>query len=88
MLDKAKGRWVKKLPRVLWAYRTSKRGSTEETSFSLTYSSEVVIPTEIVLPTLHFELVNSYENKPRLYHNIDLLEERREQALIRLAAYK
>ena len=36
-LDEAKGRWAKELPNVLWAYRTTPRRSTGETSFSLTY---------------------------------------------------
>ena len=35
-LDDAKGRWVDKLPHVLWTYRTTPRRSTGETPFSIT----------------------------------------------------
>ena len=40
MLDGAKGKWAEELPNVLWAYRTTLRRSTKETSFSLTYGVE------------------------------------------------
>ena len=45
-LNEVKGEWVDKLPHVLWAYRTIPRRSTCETPFSMTYSSETVIPLE------------------------------------------
>ena len=48
-LDGAKGKWAKELPNVLWAYRTTPRRSTGETSFSLTYGAEAVIPVEVNL---------------------------------------
>ena len=35
-LDDAKGKWVEKLPHVLWTYRTTPRRSTGETPFSMT----------------------------------------------------
>ena len=35
-LDDTKGRWVDKLPHVLWSYRTTPRRSTGETPFSIT----------------------------------------------------
>ena len=36
-LDDAKGRWVEKLPHMLWTYRTTPRKSTSETPFSMTH---------------------------------------------------
>ena len=45
-IEKAKGRWVDKLPYVLWTYHTTPRRSIRETPFSMTYGSEVVIRTE------------------------------------------
>ena len=39
-LDKTKGKWVQRLPEALWAYRSTKRISTSETSFSLSYETE------------------------------------------------
>ena len=52
MLDDAKGRWVEELPHVLWMYRTTRRRSTRETPFSMSYGTEVVIPIETGFPTL------------------------------------
>ena len=51
-LDDAKGRWVKELLHVLWAYRMTPRRSTGETPFAMTYGAEVVIPLEANFPTL------------------------------------
>ena len=48
-LKGAKGIWSDKLPRVLWAYRTTARTPIGETLFRLAYGSEVVIPVEIGL---------------------------------------
>lgn len=51
-LERAKGRWAKELPGVLWAYRITKRESRSETSFSLVYGIEAIIPMEVQHPTL------------------------------------
>ena len=45
-LDEAKGKWVDKLPHVLWSYRTTPRRSTGETPFSMTYEVEAIIHVE------------------------------------------
>lgn len=37
---------------MLWAYRTASRQPTGETPFTMTYKTEVVIPTELGLHTL------------------------------------
>ncbi|GJS52628.1 reverse transcriptase domain-containing protein [Tanacetum coccineum] len=55
-LDRHKGRWVEELSHVLWAHRTTIKGSTGDTPFSLVYGTEA---------------------------DLDILEERREQAAIR-----
>lgn len=86
-LEAAKGNWVEELPGVLWAYRTTKRKATGETPFSLAYGSEAIIPVEIGMPTLRTQFGISMSNIEELNHNLDLLEEKREQALIRLEAY-
>ncbi|GJS83074.1 reverse transcriptase domain-containing protein [Tanacetum coccineum] len=59
-----------------------------DTPFSLTYEMEVVIPAEIGMPTLTTSEVSLEENKEALEINLDLLEERREQAAIREAKSK
>ncbi|KAL5548903.1 hypothetical protein UlMin_004134 [Ulmus minor] len=49
-LNGTKGAWVNELPRVLWAYHTTCRTSTNETPFSMTYGTEAVVPIEIGEP--------------------------------------
>ncbi len=87
-LEKAKGKWVKELPNILWTYRTTPRSSNRETLFSLTYGVEVVIPLEIGLPTIRTEYYDPASNETSLATDLDLAEERRDSALIHLAAYQ
>ena len=87
-LDKAKGRWAEELPAVLWAYRTMSRTSTGETPFSLVYGTEAMIPVEAGVPSLRYKWSREETNNEGLQLNLDLLDERREQALIRIAAYQ
>uniref|UniRef100_A0A2N9J681 Integrase catalytic domain-containing protein n=1 Tax=Fagus sylvatica TaxID=28930 RepID=A0A2N9J681_FAGSY len=87
-LEKAKGRWVEELPNILWTYRTTPRCSTGETPFSLTYGVEAVIPLEIGLPTIRTEYYDPVTNETSLATDLDLAEERRDSALIHLAAYQ
>ena len=42
-LKNLKGRWGDDLPKVLWAYKTIKRSTTGETSFSLAYRYEAMV---------------------------------------------
>lgn len=87
-LDGAKGAWVNELPSVLWAYRTTPRRSTGETPFSLGYGREVVIPLEVRLSTTRTEAYDHEQNKERIAEQLDMVEERRKLALIKLAAYQ
>jgi hypothetical protein len=41
------GKWVKELPSILWALRTTPSHATGHTLFSLVYSSEAMLPTEV-----------------------------------------
>ena len=44
--------WPEMLPFALHGYRTSVHTSTRETSFSLVYGMEVVLPFEVEVPSL------------------------------------
>nr|GEV05344.1 reverse transcriptase domain-containing protein [Tanacetum cinerariifolium] len=59
-----------------------------ETPFSLTYGTKVVIPVEIDIPTLRTAKVDMIKNNEALEINLDLLEEKREQAAIQEAKSK
>uniref|UniRef100_A0A2N9GFR7 Uncharacterized protein n=1 Tax=Fagus sylvatica TaxID=28930 RepID=A0A2N9GFR7_FAGSY len=86
-LEEAKGRWVEELPTILWTFRTTPRSSTGETPFSLTYGVEAVIPLEVGLPTLRSEEYDRENNELMLAKDMDLVQERRDLAMIRLASY-
>ncbi|GJR81873.1 reverse transcriptase domain-containing protein [Tanacetum coccineum] len=80
--------WVDELPNILWAHRTMLKTSNEETPFSLTYRSKAVIPAEIGMPTYRTINFNKAQNEEEMRLNLDLTQERREEAAIREAKYK
>jgi len=87
-LDRAKGRWTKELPNVLWAYRTTPRRSKGETPFSLTYGAEAVIPVKVNLCSTRVAGFDPIQNNELMVERLDWLEECREAATIRLAEYQ
>ena len=87
-LDDVKGKWVEELPYVLWTYRTTPRMSTGETHFSMTYGAEVIILLEPGFPTSRTSSFNSKDNDEQLTKSLDLIEEKRENAMFRLAHYQ
>nr|GFD17982.1 reverse transcriptase domain-containing protein [Tanacetum cinerariifolium] len=64
------------------------KSSNGDTPFSLTYETEAVIPAEIGMPTLRTTEVDLVGNNEALEINLDLLEERKEEAAIREAKSK
>ena len=87
-LEDLKGKWVEYLPKVLWAYRTTQKTSTQETSFALAYSTEVVAPVEVELKSPRIELATVEHNDEALRLNLDLLDEKCEQVLRRMEDYQ
>ena len=53
-LDEKKGSWVEELPFVLWVERTISKTAIGKTPYSLVFGTEVVIPTEIVIPIARY----------------------------------
>ena len=88
ILDDVKGKWVEELPHALWIYRTTPRKSTGETPFSMTYKAEAVIPLENGFPTMRTSTFTSDGNDELLKKNLDLVKERRENAMVQLAYYE
>ncbi|GJV71264.1 reverse transcriptase domain-containing protein [Tanacetum coccineum] len=80
--------WVEEVAHVLWAHRTMIKTSNGDTSVSLTYGTEAVIPVEIGMPSIRCAKVNQVENDKELLLNLDILEERREKAAVRKARNK
>ena len=88
MLDDVKGKWVEELSHVLWTYRTTPRRSIGETSFSMTYGADAVIPLETGFPTLRTCSFTPGNNDELLEKSLDLIEERKESAMVQLAYYQ
>ena len=87
-LEDTKGKWIEELPHVLWTYRTMPRKSTGETSFSMTYRAEAVIPLENGFPTMRTSTFTSDGNDELLKRSLDLVEKRRENEMVQLAYYQ
>ncbi|GJW83007.1 reverse transcriptase domain-containing protein [Tanacetum coccineum] len=87
-LDERSKNWMEELPHVLWAHRTMIKSSNKVTPFSLMYGTEAIIPAEIGMPTLRTAEVDLVQNDEDMKINLDLLEEKREQAAIREAKSK
>ena len=81
-LDDAKGKRVEELPHVLWTYRTTPRRFTGETPFSMTYGVEAVIPLEIGFSTTRTSSFNPKDNDEHLARGLDLIDEKRENAMV------
>ena len=81
-LDNAKGKWVEKLPHVLWTYRTTPGRSIGETLFSMTYRAKVVIPLETGFLMLRTSFFTPSNNDGLLEKNLDLIEKRKENVMV------
>ena len=88
MLDDAKGKWIEELSHVLWMYGTTPHSSTGETHFSMTYGTEAVIPLETDFPMSRTSSFNPRDNDEQLTKSLDLIEEKRENAIVQLAYYQ
>ena len=63
-------------------------GQPKKPPFSMTYGAEAVIPPETGFPTLRTSAFTSDGNDELLKKNLDLVEERRENAMVQLAYYQ
>ena len=87
-LEDLKGKWVEYLPEALWAYRTTRKYTTRETPFALAFGTKEVAPVEVGLESPRVKFENVERNEETLRLNLDLLKEKREQALKRAKDYQ
>ena len=87
-LEGAKEVWPDELPGALWAYKTTVRTHTGETSFKLAYGSDAVIPAEVHMANHKVTMYQDKDNEKQLHLNLDLIEEARTDADERMARYK
>lgn len=65
-----------------------REGQRGETPFSLTYREEAIIPAKINLCCARVSGFNPAENSESMLKQLNLLEERRESAIMQLAEYQ
>ncbi|KAL0854021.1 hypothetical protein Bca101_059173 [Brassica carinata] len=89
-LDLKKGHWADELDGVLWSHRTTPRGATKSTSFSLAYGMEAMAPAEVNVMSLRRAKMPQYVelNQEMLLDALDEREEKRDQALLRIQNYQ
>ncbi|VFQ89711.1 unnamed protein product [Cuscuta campestris] len=80
--------WVDELPRVLWTYRTTPRRATGDTPFGLAYGFEARAPAENVIPTRREMTYDPEVNEQNQAVELNFLEERRDEARIRVENYR
>ena len=84
MLEDNPRDWHIILSEILWAYRTSKRDSIEVSPYSLTYGQDVVLPMEVVVPSLRVSRkndLNPQEYSEAMVMELEALDGKRLQAL-------
>lgn len=87
-LEGVKGNWAKELPSMFCAYQTTSRRSTGEIPLSMIYRVETVIPMETRLSSIRVANFSPGSNDAQMIKWLDLLEESRDMASIRLANYQ
>ena len=84
MLENNPRDWHRILSEILWAYRTSKRDSTRESPYSLTYGQDAVLPMEVVIPSLRVSRhngLNPQEYSEAMMMELEELDRKRLQEL-------
>ena len=78
---------ARRMPSILWAYRTTARTPTGETPFRLTYGSEAVIPAEVGITSYRVHNHDESKNDEAIHLQLDLVDESRATAEQRLVQY-
>ena len=73
---------------MLWAIHTTPHSATGETSYSLSFGSETVIPTELNIPNMRVPHYNPTDNEEDLRQCHDELEERRDLARVQIVHHQ
>jgi hypothetical protein len=71
------GKWVKELPSVIWALRTTPSHATGHTPFSLFYESKAMLPTEVEHKSFSVQHFNEEQSDDSRVDDLTHLEESR-----------
>ena len=72
----------------MWAYRITPRKVTNEMPYTLAFGFKTVIHLKVGLPTIRTETYDVSHNEEVLTWELNLVYERRENALIRMSDYQ
>ena len=72
----------------MWASHTTSQSTTNETPFSLVYGSYAIIPVEIQESSHRFQNFVADESNEEMRVNLDLMDEVKEEARIKVEALK
>jgi hypothetical protein len=81
------GKWIKELPNALWGLRTQPSKPTGQSPYFLVYSSEAILPTDVMWDSLAMEHYDEGVSEDNRRVDIDGLEEARCAALVQSARY-
>jgi transposase InsO family protein len=81
------GKWVKELPNALWGIRTQPTKPTGQSPYFLVYSSEAIVPTDVMWESPAVEQYDKGMSEDSKRVDINSLEEARYAALVQLARY-
>ncbi|XP_074283805.1 uncharacterized protein LOC141608341 [Silene latifolia] len=87
-LEELGGKWEDELPLVLWSDRTTPKMALGQIPFSLVFGAEAVIPSEILVPTHRYGCMTGELNHAEMIRSLDIIDELRTSAQIRLVSYK
>jgi transposase InsO family protein len=82
------GRWVKELPLVLWALRTTLSHAMDHTPFSLVYGSEAMLPTEVEHKSFRVQHFKEERSNNSRVDDLTKLEELCEVVVIQSARHQ
>jgi hypothetical protein len=83
--NKKRGKWIHKLPHVVWGLRTQLSKATGQTPFFLVYGSEAILPADIMWKSPRVEMYNEGEADEARQLELDSIEEARCTALVQSA---
>ncbi|XP_074299446.1 uncharacterized protein LOC141630549 [Silene latifolia] len=91
VVAKSKRDWHERIGEALWAYRTTYKTPTQETSYALVYGVEVVLPLELQIPSLRIAIqegLTDDENDKLRLAELEALDEKRLEAQKKLQCYQ
>jgi hypothetical protein len=85
--SKKGGKWIHKLPHIVWGLRTQPSKATGQTPFFLIYGSEAILLADIMWKSPRVEMYNEGEADEARQLELDSVKEARCTTLVHSARY-